>query len=111
MKVRCVGGLLTTMAAVLLLGGAPASALTVVSVAMPPTQPPAGAPGGNGACGLSERSVANPRPGATLPVHIYEPTGPDTAVQGGGRCDSSKRPTVFSSPTASASRIPRRTET
>ena len=30
-----------------------------------------------------------------MPVRVYEPTGADASVQGGGRCDGSKRPTVF----------------
>jgi hypothetical protein len=91
-----VRGLLTgVVVAVSLMGWSQASALPIVGIATQPSQPAAGAPGGNGACGLSESSVPNPRPGATLPVHIYEPTGSDPAVQGGGRCDGAKRPAVF----------------
>jgi hypothetical protein len=76
-------------------GGSHAAALPLLGVATPPPQPTAGTPGGDGSCGLAESSVPNPRPGATLPVHVYEPTGTAAAVQGGGRCDGSKRPTVF----------------
>ena len=67
----------------------------LLAVPTPPAQPPPGAPGGNGSCGVAARSIANPRPGATLPVWIYEPTGTSTATVTGGRCDGSKRPAVF----------------
>jgi len=96
MSVASVRGLLCAAAfAALAMGGAPAGALPLVGVATPPPQPAEGEPGGNGACGLAESSVVNPRPGATMPVHISTPTGADPAAQGGGRCDASKRPTVF----------------
>ena len=66
-----------------------------LGLASPPPQPPAGVPGGNGHCGLTARSMSNPRPGATLPVWIFEPTGSAPATVAGGRCDTPKRPTVF----------------
>lgn len=61
----------------------------------PPAQPAVGAAGGNGTCAVAVRTVANPRPGATQPVSIFEPSGPASAVLGGGKCDGPKRPVVF----------------
>jgi len=81
--------------AALFAGGPGTASAGLLAVPTPPAQPPAGAPGGNGSCGVAVRSVANPRPGATLPVWIFEPTGSSTATVTGGRCDASKRPAVF----------------
>ena len=78
-----------------LVGGLGTATAVQLGVSTPPVQPPAGAPGGNGSCGVAVRSVTNPRPGATLPVWIFEPTGASTATVTGGRCDASKRPAVF----------------
>jgi hypothetical protein len=66
-----------------------------IGLPSPPPQPPAGAAGGNGTCAITVRTVANPRPGATLPISIFEPTGAASAVLGGGKCNGSKRPAVF----------------
>jgi hypothetical protein len=66
-----------------------------IGLPSPPPQPPAGAPGGNGTCASTVRTVANPRSGATLPVSIFEPAGTAAAVLGGGKCDGPKRPAVF----------------
>ena len=71
------------------------AAVAQIGLPSPPAQPPAGSPGGDGSCGVAVRSVANPRPGATLPVWIYEPTGTTSGTVAGGRCDGSKRPAVF----------------
>jgi hypothetical protein len=83
------------VAVAVLLGAISQAAAAPVGLAAPPPQPPPGTPGGNGHCGLTTRSVSNPRPGATLPVWIFEPTGAAPATVTGGRCDDHKRPTVF----------------
>lgn len=54
--------------------------------------------GADGECGVGVRSIDNPRHpagAAPMPVWIYEPTGAAEASLTGGRCDDSKRPTVF----------------
>src|SRR4051812_33941753 len=71
------------------------SASALLGVPTPPEQPQAGLPGGNGSCGEAVRSVANPRPGATLPVWIFEPTGTPTAPLTGGRRNDSDRPAAL----------------
>ena len=81
--------------AVVLVATMQPTAAAPIGIASPPPQPPAGAPGGNGFCGATARSITNPRPGATLPVWIFEPTGTANGTVTGGRCDSSKRPVVF----------------
>jgi hypothetical protein len=86
---------LVAFAAVLIVGTPGASALPLPLLPSPPPQPPSGAPGGNGSCGVATRTIANPRAGASLPISIFEPVGPASAVLGGGRCDGSKRPAVF----------------
>jgi hypothetical protein len=83
----------TTM--LLAAGGQGATALPINVLPSPPTQPPAGTPGSNGNCGMAMRTVTNPRPGATLPISVFEPTGTTSAVLAGGRCDGPKRPAVF----------------
>jgi hypothetical protein len=55
-------------------------------------------PGANGKCGVTVRSIDNPRhPAGTAPmaVWIYEPTGAADASVTGGRCDDGRRPAIF----------------
>ena len=95
MKVRCVGRLLSTMAAVLLLGGVPASALTVVSVRDAADPTPGRRAGWHRRGGLSERSVVIPASRRNVAGPHLRADRTRCGRQGGGRCDSSKRPTVF----------------
>lgn len=77
---------------------APAAMGTVVAPASQPPQPPAGVPGGDGACTVVTRSIPNPRhaEGAEpMPVWIFEPAGDAAATVTGGRCDGASRPAIF----------------
>lgn len=91
---RSVAAVVALLCAFAVMGYAPVSAAEPVG---PPSPPAMGALGGAGPCGVGGYSIVSPASAAgwRLDERVFVPTGTGETPLASGRCDSSKRPTIF----------------